>query len=66
VLLLANGRVPWVLLVVPGAWSIIGGSAAFLLGMPQDWPLLFAVLLLPALVLRHPPRSHPRLAGADS
>ena len=66
VLLLADGRVPWALLVVPGAWSIIGGSAAFLLGMPQDWPLLFAVLLLPVLVLRHPQRSHPRLAGADS
>ena len=38
------------LLVVPIVWSLIGGSAAFLLAVPQDWPLLFsgaaAVLVL--------------------
>jgi hypothetical protein len=28
------------LLVIPLLWSAIGGSAAALLGVPQDWPLL--------------------------
>ena len=30
------------LLVMPLIWSLIGGTAAFLLQVPQDWPLLFA------------------------
>jgi len=30
------------LLVIPLLWSLAGGSAAFLLDMPQDWPLLFS------------------------
>lgn len=49
VLLLAR-EVRWWLLVIPVAWSLIGGSAAWLLKMPQDWPLLLvpaaAVLIL--------------------
>jgi hypothetical protein len=40
VCLLARGRVPWWLLVIPVLWSLIGGSAAFLLRVPQDWLLL--------------------------
>jgi len=64
VLMLAVGRVPWMLLVVPGAWSLVGGSAAFLLDVPQDWPLLFAGLLLPALLLRRPRAAGPQLAEA--
>ena len=40
VLMLAAGRVPRRLLVIPGAWSLVGGSAAFLLDVPQDWLLL--------------------------
>ena len=55
VLLLAAGRLPWWLLVVPVAWSLVGGSAAFLLRVPQDWPLLACVALLPVL-LRRPGR----------
>lgn len=39
-LLLAGGRMPWWLLVIPVGWSLVGGSAAFLLQVPQDWPLL--------------------------
>ena len=39
-LLLTTAHVPNWLLVIPGLWSLIGGSAAFFLGMPQDWPLL--------------------------
>ena len=39
-LLLAGPSVPRRLLVVPALWSVIGGSAAFLLAVPQDWMLL--------------------------
>lgn len=39
-LLLTVTRVPWRLLVVPVAWSLVGGSAALLLGIESDWPLL--------------------------
>ena len=49
-MLLLAVRVPGWLLVLPVAWSLVGGSAAFLLGVPQDWPLLFsAVAALPLL-----------------
>jgi hypothetical protein len=41
-LLLARGPVAWWLLVIPVAWSLVGGSAAFLLHVPQDWVLLFS------------------------
>ena len=30
------------LLAIPLLWSLVGGSAAFLLGVPQDWVLLLA------------------------
>ncbi len=49
VLLLARPPAPWLLLVIPVVWSLIGGSAAFLLHVPQDWVLLLsgvATLLL--------------------
>lgn len=43
-LLLATSHVSRWLLVIPVVWSLIGGSAAFLLGMAQDWLLLFSGL----------------------
>jgi hypothetical protein len=43
-LLLAQ-RVPWWLLVIPFVWSLIGGSAAFLLSVPQDFVLLLSGVL---------------------
>lgn len=49
VFLLAAPIVPRWLLVVPVLWALIGGSAAFLLNVPQDWALLasgFSALLL--------------------
>jgi hypothetical protein len=61
-LLLATPRPPWRLLVIPAAWSLIGGSAAVLLHVPQDWMLLASgplVLVLLALKKRHP-RPAPR------
>jgi hypothetical protein len=45
-LLLAARPLPRRLYVIPVAWSVVGGSAAVLLRMPQDWPLLLVPLLL--------------------
>jgi hypothetical protein len=39
-LLLMRQPLPWPVAIIPVIWSLIGGSAAFLLGVPQDWPLL--------------------------
>ena len=63
-LLLTVTRVPRQLLVVPVAWSLVGGSAALVLGMEQDWPLLVGgVATVAALWLRG--RTHrPALAAA--
>jgi hypothetical protein len=57
VLLCATSTVPRVLLIAPIAWSIVGGSAAVVLGMTPDLLLFVAaaclsVLLLPGSVLR--------------
>ena len=41
-LLLAKEGISWWLWAVPLSWSIIGGSAALLLSIPQDWILPIA------------------------
>ena len=41
-LLLLAAPMPRGLLAIPFLWSLVGGSAAFLLGVPQDWVLLLA------------------------
>jgi hypothetical protein len=51
VLMLASAPVPWWLLAIPFAWTLVGGSAAFLLGVPQDGPLLAAALVPPLRLL---------------
>jgi hypothetical protein len=51
-LLLAGPSVPLRLYVVPIAWAFIGGSAAALLRMPQDWPLLLAGAATLIVVMR--------------
>lgn len=49
VLLLARS-VPWWLIAVPTIWSAVGTSAAWQLGIPQDWALpISAVAALPML-----------------
>ncbi len=53
-LLAATPRVPWWLLVVPIVWAVIGGSAAWLLGMTPDLMLFVAA---GALLVRGPRRS---------
>lgn len=44
-------RVRW-LLVIPGLWAAIGGTASFLLGVPQDYALLVALVGVLLLALR--------------
>jgi hypothetical protein len=39
-LLLLARPMAWWLLAIPFVWSLVGGSAAFLLDVPQDWVLL--------------------------
>ena len=59
VLLLAD-PLPLRLLIVPLLWSLVGGSAAFLLHVPQDWALLLSGILVAAALLldrRHRVRS---------
>lgn len=51
-LLLAEGRTPWHLAVIPLLWSAVGGSAAFLLDMPEDISLPAAGALTFVLILR--------------
>lgn len=39
-LLMLRRPIHWWLVAVPLVWSLIGGTAAVLLDVPQDWPLL--------------------------
>jgi hypothetical protein len=50
--LLTTESVPRRLLVIPVIWSLIGGQAAFRLGMTQDWILLVSGLTVIALLRR--------------
>jgi hypothetical protein len=51
-LLMAEPRAPWHLLVIPLLWAAVGGSAAWLLAMPQDLALPAAAVLAAALAFR--------------
>lgn len=52
-LLLTVRPVPRWLLVIPSVWSLIGGSAAILLNVPQDWLLLASgFIAVPLIVFR--------------
>ena len=43
--LLMRKPLPWPMWIIPIIWSLIGGSAAILLDVPQDWPLLASGLI---------------------
>jgi hypothetical protein len=49
VLLLARS-VPWWLIAVPTIWSVIGMSAAWQLGIPQDWALPLSAMAALAML----------------
>lgn len=51
-LLLLAHSVPVPVLIIPVLWSLIGGSAAFLLNVPQDWLLLLSGPATVALLWR--------------
>lgn len=61
-LLLTRVPVPRWLLVIPVVWSLLGGSAALMLGIPQDWLLLFSGLS--AIWLLRRDRLGSKLSGA--
>ena len=64
-LLLTMRPVPSWLFVVPFVWSLIGGSAAVLLNVPQDWLLLVSGFIASLLVFfrdRHPTLQSTRAA----
>ena len=52
VLLLGNWRAVRWLLIIPAIWSLIGGSAAILLRVPQDAGLLASLTIILALAIR--------------
>lgn len=58
-LLLTSAPVPRALLVIPGLWALVGGSAAVLLAMPQDWALGIGLVAIAWIVARD------RRAGAE-
>lgn len=49
-LLLSTRQVPPWVLAIPVLWSVVGGSAALLLQVPQDWVLLVSGLLTAAVL----------------
>lgn len=61
-LLLAASRVPLWLLAIPLVWSLIGGSAAFLLRVPQDWLLLVSGVAVIPIAMAQRSRRAPAMA----
>jgi Family of unknown function (DUF6064) len=49
---LAQAPVPRWLLVIPFFWSLLGGSAVFLLDVSHDWPLLLCAIAIPLMLVR--------------
>jgi len=44
-LLFSSSRIPFIVIIIPAVWSIIGFSAAISLGMKEDTGLLIAGLI---------------------
>ena len=64
-LLLADATPPHRLWAIPLLWSLVGGSAAVMLAMPQDWPLLAGGLAASVLWVGRE-RRHGRSARAHA
>ena len=60
-LMLWASRARWWLWIMPVTWAVIGGSAAMLLAVPQDWALPFAAAA--ALLIHSADRPAPRPAA---
>jgi len=65
--LMAGKKVPVYILLIPFLWSLVGGSAAFNLGVPEDYGLIVAGVAGSTLILlenrrkkRNPPDSRVR------
>ena len=58
-LLLTGQPVARLLLVITFLWSLVGGSAAILLRVPQDWLLLASGVVSVALIIRRDRRLAP-------
>ena len=56
VLMLARPAAPWWLALIPLVWSLVGGSGAFLLDIPQDWVLFASGVAALVMVARSAPR----------
>ena len=54
VLLLLPYRLPWYIAIIPILWSVIGFSAAFMLGVVEDTALILAGILFVVLNSRKP------------
>jgi hypothetical protein len=57
-MLLLARPVYWWLFAIPVLWSLVGGSAAFLLGVPQDWVLLVSGVAVLWIELRDRAHGH--------
>lgn len=57
-MLLLARPVYWWLLVIPFLWSLVGGSAAFLLGVPQDWVLALSGIAVLWIAVRDRAHGH--------
>jgi hypothetical protein len=57
---LSRDRAPWLLFAAPLVWSLIGGSAAFLLSVEPDWALPLSAVATLALNASKP---KPRVAA---
>jgi len=62
-LLLGTWRVARWLLIIPAVWAAIGGSAAVLLGVPQDFGLIAAILTAAGFALAPLRSRHGDAAG---
>ena len=60
-LLLTTRPVPRWLLMIPFVWSLIGGSAAILLNVPQDWLLLLSGCIAVPLIIFRDRQTVPRV-----
>jgi uncharacterized protein DUF6064 len=56
-LLLLRSPTKWWVIVLPVLWSLIGGTAAFLLDVPQDWLLLVSGAMTVGLLAKSRPPS---------